>query len=298
MLKSIPALAIAGVVLAVLSADAFAGTLQAAGPVRVNDKEVDAKQGVALKPGDRFEVLGSRATYTSEAKDKMTFEPSARGQFEKTQNGVEYVLLTRGEAVANLSDKTMAGTHVGWLQPEKGQKCQAFLRVPTNTTKEGDSFFRGLQGTTWIRTDGGETAYGLAEKQGIKIWSDSKGKPGNTCFQTSQENSGSVEVRKRVYNGQNTIYFSIPKASDGCVIDMAGDKTKIENGPQSPKDSGLRVETFYGQAPRDANVGPGASAVIDNVTGTIDLVLPFFGEQFSNEFPEDVIVSETNSTRR
>jgi len=297
MPKLIPALLIAGLAVAVAAGDAFAGSIQSAGPVKVNGKDVDAKAGVALKKSDKFEVLGSAATFTSDAGDKISLQPNSRGHSEGTVDGVEYLLVSAGEATANVSDKTAVGTTVGWLQPEKGQRSQVFVRVPTNTAKEGDSFFRGLAGTTWVRMDRGETAIGLAERQGMKLWSDSK-KPGQFCFQSSQENTGSVEIRKRVFNGQNTIYFSVPKATDGCVYDLADNKTKIENGPQSPKDSGIRVETFYGPTPRDANVGPGASAIIDNVTGTIDVVIPSFGEGIGEEFPEDVIVSETTSTRR
>lgn len=297
MHKIIPALAIVGVVAVLGSAEAFAGTIQSAGPVRINGKDVDAKTAVELKPGDRFEVLGARATYTSDAKDAIVYEPNSKGVYESLVDGVEYVLLTAGEATANVSDRTSAGTRVAWTQPEKGQKSQVFLRVPANAAKEGDSFFRGLAGTTWVRMDRGETAVGLAERQGIKIWSDAK-KAGQMCFQTSQENTGAVEIRKRVNGRTNTIYFSVPKATDGCIYDLADNRTKIENGAQSPKDSAIKVETFYGPAPRDANVGPGASAIIDNVTGTIELVLPFFGEIFANEFPEDVIVSETNSKKK
>jgi hypothetical protein len=297
MPKLIAAVVLAGLAFAALSAEAFAGTIQAAGPVRINGKEVDGKAGVELKPGDKVEVLAARATITSEAKDTIALDPNAKATFEGPTDGIEYILVTSGEATASLSDHTSVGTPVGWIQPDKGQKSQTFLRVPTNKTKEGDTFIRGLSGTTWLRMDRGETAIGLGERQGIKLWSDSK-KSGQMCYQTSQENAGTVEIRKRVYNRQNTIYFSVPKATDGCIYDLADNKTKIENGAQSPKDSGIRVETFYGPTPRDANVGPGASAIIDNVTGTIELVLPNFGEQIGEEFPEDVNVSETNSSRR
>lgn len=88
----------------------------------------------------------------------------------------------------------------------------------------------------------------------------------NFRVRTSQGEPGVVEVPRRVWTQQDTAHSSVPGATDGCLHDLADDRTRIEDGPQSPRGSAIQVETFCGPVPRDANVGPGMSAIIDNRT--------------------------------
>lgn len=278
MNKLFPAALVAGLALLASASEAFAGQVveAAGGQVKVNGKAVAVP--VALKKGDVVETGGGAVKIKSDAGDMITLEAETKAVSEGSEDGVEYLFVRSGAAVADLSDKTSVGVAVSWATAPKGQRTQVRAEAPADRAAT-EGRFRTISGGTWLRNDSYSTW--LPEQHSVTLWSDAT-KKGAMCFRTSQQNAGTVDVNKLVAGGN--IRISVPRAASGCVEDFQGNKTKISNEITSNKQEKIRVETEFG-AKASAEVGPGTYAVIDNTTGGIEVMEEVIDESIGEEIP-------------
>lgn len=276
MPRFIPAALIAGLAVLAASAEAWAGQItQASGPIQVNGKP--ATLPVTLKKGDVVSTGGSTATFKSDAGDVISLERNTVAKSDGSEKGVEYLLIDAGGASGTLSEKTTLGCLASWATAPAGQTTEIRVEVPAEKPSEGR--FRTIKGGTWLRGDPYETW--LPADHSVVLWRDAS-KSGSLCFRTSQQNEGRVEIRKQVSGG--TIKAFVPRASSGCYEDLSGNKTKLSNEITSNKQDKIQIKTEFGTA-SSAELGPGTYAIIDNQTGTIEVVEDVLDTSIGEELP-------------
>ena len=285
MRKFVPAALIAGI--AVFAAtDAFAGQITAAsGPIKVNGKT--ATLPVTLAKGDKVETGANTATFKSDAGDLISIEKNTTAKSDGVEGGVEYFFVEVGVATGTLSEKTTLGVSVSWATAPKGGKTQVRVEAPADRPGVR-GLFRTLAGGTWLRNDTFSTW--LPELSSVTLWRD-RTKMGSLCFSTSQQNPGMVDIVKRVAGGD--IRVSVPRATSGCVEDLAENKTKISNDLNSNKQEKVHVETEFG-AMSKADIGPSTYAIIDNQTGGIETFDEGLTETIGEEIPSYDSISDAS----
>jgi hypothetical protein len=269
--------AVAGLAVLAFAQDALAGEIvEANGPVQVNGKPVTVP--AAFNKGDVIETGAGTAVFRSAAGDRITLESRTKAKSHGVEGGIEYLYLHVGAATGDISDKTTFGVPVGWATAPKDARTTIRAEAPADRpTIEGR--FRTVKGSAWIRN--GNTSTSLNEEHTVTLWTDAA-KRGSMCFRTGQQNAGRVRVEREVSGG--TIRMEIPRATSGCVEDMAGNKTKISNEITSNKQEKIAVSTHFG-TPSAANIGPGTHAIIDNQTGGIEVVEDVTDESIGEEIP-------------
>lgn len=278
MPKFVPIALVAGLVAFALAGDAFAGTLTAStGPVKVNGKA--ATLPVELKKGDTVETGAASATFKSDSGDIVTLDRDTTAKSEGVEDGVEYLFVVSGVATGDISEKTTIGVSVGWATAAKGTRTEVRAEAPADRPGV-EGRFRSIKGAgTWIRN--GEISTWLPEANSVTLWRD-RSKRGGMCFRTSQQNTARVDVTKMVAGG--AIKVSVPRATSGCVEDVANNKTKISNEITSNKQDKIKIETEFGSKSA-AEVGPGTYALIDNQTGGIELIDESVDDSIGEEIP-------------
>lgn len=268
------AAAVATGLVLVLTLSAEAGQVQGAG-VRVNNQAVAGDKPVALKKGDVVSTLDGTAVIRTETGEEIRLDRNTTLRHEGTEGGVEYFLVLTGSATGKVSATSTLGSSSSWATAPEGGTAEVRVEVPAS---RGEGRFRTVSGTAggvWLRN--GDMNVWLPEGNSLSITTDPT-LPGATCFRTSQQNNTSIEVQRMVTGG--TIRVRFPRASEGCIQPLTGNKTKITNSINSNKQEKAEVATLFGSN-SSANLGPGAFAIIDNQTGGIEL-----GEEFQ-EVPED-----------
>lgn len=278
MSKFVPALIVAGLVALASAGDAFAGSLTAAtGPVKVNGKA--ATLPVELKKGDTVETGAATATFKSNAGDVVTIDRDTTAKSEGTEDGVEYLFVVSGVATGDLSDKTSIGVSVSWASAAKGTRTEVRVEAPSDRPGV-EGRFRAIKGAgAWLRN--ADISTWLPEGNSVTLWRD-RSKKGGMCFRSSQQNTARVEITKRVAGGD--INISVPRATSGCVEDVANNKTKISNEITSNKQDKIKIETEFGSK-STAEVGPGTYALIDNQTGGIEIIDDTSDDSVGEEIP-------------
>lgn len=297
MSKFAPAVLVAGIVALALAGDAFAGSLTAStGPVKVNGKA--AVLPMEIKKGDTIETGTASATFKSDAGDIVTIDRDTTAKSDGAQDGVEYLFVVSGIATGDISEKTSIGVSVGWATAAKGTRTEVRAEAPADRPGV-EGRFRSIKGAgTWIRN--GEISTWLPEANSVTLWRD-RSKRGGMCFRTSQQNTARVDVTKMVAGG--AIKISVPRATSGCVEDVANNKTKISNEITSNKQDKIKIETEFGSK-STAEVGPGTYALIDNQSGGIEVVDETVDDSVGEEMPSyDPVddasdVSSLRKTRR
>ncbi|MCG3134899.1 MAG: hypothetical protein HMLKMBBP_02307 [Planctomycetes bacterium] len=263
--------------------------------VRVNNQPVAADKAVTLKSGDVVTTLDGPAVIKTDAGDEIRLDRNSTVRHEGTSDGVEYLLVLAGTATGTVSPKTTFGASSSWATAPEGGKGEVRVEVPAG---RGEGRFRSVSTTTggvWLRNN--DTNVWLPDGNSVSITTD-PALPGAVCYRTSQQNNASIEIHKLVSGG--TIRIRYPRAAEGCIQPLSGNKTKVTNSINSNKQEKADVATLFGSNSQAA-LGPGAFAIIDNQTGGIEL-----GEEFQ-EVPEDEIydpvddatdASTQNTTKR
>lgn len=254
---------------------AFAGTAEGAG-LLVNGQAAPAGKPVTLKANDSLTAGEKGAVIKTAAGDEIRLDKGATVRFDGVQDGVEFYVVQSGSATASLSTKSTLGTSAAWATAPEGMRTE--VRVEASG---GEGRFRTVTGGTWLRS-GSEKEYAiwLADGNSATLWRDAK--TSSLCFRTSQQNNGSVEMRREVSGG--TITVMIPRAATGCITPLSGNKTKIANDLNSNKQEKLGISTAFGSA-SSVQVAPGGFAVVDNQTGKIEVTEEIIDDSLGEELP-------------
>lgn len=277
-LSFVTAVLVAGAAAFASAQDAFAGQIvEATGTVTVGGKPVTLP--ATVNKGDVIETgANGSAVFKSDAGDRITLEKNTKARSEGVERGTEYLYVLVGAATGDLSEKTTFGVPVGWATAPAGARTTVRAEAPADRAAiEGR--FRTVKGSAWIRN--GNTSTALNEDHTVTLWTDAT-KRGSMCFRTGQQNAGRVSMEREVSGG--TIRMDIPRATSGCVEDLAGNKTKISNEITSNKQEKIAVSTHFGSS-SSASIGPGTHAIIDNQTGGIEVVEDVTDESIGEEIP-------------
>lgn len=263
--------AAAAAVLALTAGLAEAGSLtEASGPVTVNGNEVtvDPANPIAMKLGDVVDTGSSTATFTTNGGDKFNLEPGSTARADGEENGVDSLFLKWGAVFATLSGTSTLGVAASWVTTAEGEgTSEVYVEAPQGRSA-GEALFRSIRGGVWLRYHSFNTW--LPERHAVSLEVNSA-EPQYFAFRTDQQNRGTVDLVKKLGGGE--IIARIPRATSGTVEPVDPNKTKICNDVTSLKTGKIELETkFSGRKPKQAALGAGACALIDNLTGDIALV--------------------------
>ena len=252
---------------------AQAATIKSAsGPILVNGKQVtiDPSKPYEIPKGATVESGTATVVVVSKSGDEIALERDSILRNDGEESGVEGLFLMQGTAVAELGPNTTVGSWSSWVQVPAGQttKSKVFIEeLPSADKLTHEGTVRAISGDAWLWL----YAYriGLPVGHTISLSVDTRTRE-NVCFRTGQRNPGDVELQKKVTGGD--IVALIPKATAGCVeLVEDGKKTKISNDIASLKSGKIRLETRFGGESDQAALGPGTHALIDNLTGVIQV---------------------------
>lgn len=258
-------------VLGVAASAVQAGEITSAtGQISVNGQSRTVDKPFVLEPGAVVDTLGSTVKFTSAGGDVVTLLPGTSARSEGS-NGMDYLFVRFGTAVAELSNKTAVGVNAGWITVPEGSttKSEVFVEAPEDR-KTSESQFRTNKGSAWITYGAGHGSFRvwLPERHSVTLRIDAS-QPEFLEFSTDQQNRQDIEIHKTLSGG--SIVCFVPRATSGRIEPVTSTQTKISNDLTSFKDGKVRIETRF-RDNNQADLGPGTHAIIDNATGAITVV--------------------------